>query len=374
MKFIEAVLILSGMIIGVGMFGIPFSFVASGFWLGALELIILTGVILLLHLFYGEIVLKTSEYHRMPGYVRVYLGRWPAMLSWGSALFGILGTLLAYILVGSIFLDGIFQNFWPGSSEIFWALFMAGAGAVIIFFPLRKAATVNGVLTALLIVFILFLIIALFPKVSFANLGGANFREVFTPYGVLLFALSGGVVIPDLISFLGKDRARARAAITLGTIIPALLYFFFALTIAGVLGNQVSEEAIRGLLPVMGKNVVIFGNIIGFLAVFTSFVVLLSSFRALLHLDLGMPKFISWAAASFSPPALYFLGFHSFIAVIGVVGAIAVGIDSLLIIASYHALRARAGVSFVWFSYFWKALIYALIIAGVVFEIYKIVF
>ena len=39
--FFEAVLMLAGMIIGVGMFAIPFSFAAAGFWLGAAELAVL---------------------------------------------------------------------------------------------------------------------------------------------------------------------------------------------------------------------------------------------------------------------------------------------------------------------------------------------
>ena len=65
MKFLEAVLILSGMIIGVGMFGIPFSFVSVGFWLGALELLVIAGAMTWLHLLYGEVVLKTPQPHSM---------------------------------------------------------------------------------------------------------------------------------------------------------------------------------------------------------------------------------------------------------------------------------------------------------------------
>lgn len=369
MKFVEAVLILSGMIIGVGMFGIPFSFARAGFLLGATELVILTGVILLFHLLYGEIVLNTKELHRLPGYVRLYLGERAATLAWASAIFGIIGTLLAYILVGSTFLTTIFKEAIP-AGEFSWAIMMTALGALVVLFPIRRGAAINGILTAALIGFIIFLSLILLPKVNFSNLGGANFENLFIPYGVLLFALSGAVVIPDLITVLGGERKRARLAIILGTVIPALLYFLFALAVVGVSGAFVSEKAIEGLLPVAGQNVVWMGSIMGFLSVFTSFIVLLMSFQALLRLDCGLPRLVAWLVSFGIPFFFYLLGFQNFILVIGAVGAIAVGIDSAFIVAVHQRLRAAEGVKFSPASYLWRFGIYATIGAGVLYELY----
>ena len=111
-RFLEGVFVLSGMIIGVGMFAIPFSFAAAGFWLGAAELVVLTCIVVILHLLYGEIVLATPEFHRMPGYVRVYLGRRAETVSWASTIFGITGTLLAYLIAGSLFLHSLWSGGW----------------------------------------------------------------------------------------------------------------------------------------------------------------------------------------------------------------------------------------------------------------------
>lgn len=371
MKFVEAVLILSGMIIGVGMFSIPFSFAQAGFWLGALELFILASVVTLFHLLYSEIVLKTGELHRLPGYVEIYLGGRSKILARFSALFGISGALLAYIAVGSIFLNTIFQKIFPGSTEFWWAAAIMISGAAINLFPLKKEALLNGVLTTLLIGFIILLIFLLFPRISVDNLAGGGIRNIFVPYGVLLFALSGGAVIPEVVTVLGKDKLRARQAILLGTLIPAVLYFFFALTVVGVAGFKVSPEAISGLLPFAGEGIVILGSVIGFLAVFTSFIVLNSNFQSMLTLDFGFRSSRAWTAVSAIPPALYFLGFQNFIVIISVVGAVAIGIDSALVLASYHKLRAKDGVSFSWFSYLWKAAIFIMIIAGIIFELYK---
>lgn len=389
MKFLEAVLILSGMIIGVGMFGIPFSFAASGFWLGVAELAVLTGVVLLVHLLYGEVVLATPEQHRLPGYVKIYLGKGAMRLAWFSAFFGITGTLLAYLLMGSVFLNNLSQIFLKFSNNFFWLLVLVLVSATITFFPLRRGATINGVLSALLISFLVFLSFLLFPYFRTGNLSGFNFKNIFVPYGVLLFSLAGGVVVPDLVSFLGKDRMRARQAIVMGSLLPSAVYVLFATAVVGAVGSAVSREAIQSLSSIVGENIAVFGALIGFLAVFTSLIVLSASFQELFRLDLHLSRIVAWLAASFLPLFLFFLGFRNFISIIGAVGALAVGIDSVLIIASYsriHPVTARSfwperrgngihkkdKISYFSMLYSWRFAVYIMIAAGVVYELYQL--
>ena len=369
LKFIEAVLILSGMIIGVGMFSIPFSFVRSGFWLGATELLFLTAVITVFHLLYGEIVLKTEGLHRLPGYVRLYLGERAALVAWLSAFGGILGTLLVYLIVGSVFLESSLRYFGLSYEENFLVMVLALLGALVTLFSLKKEAFINGILTALLISFIVFLSLSLFPKINPSNLTGFNAREVFFPYGILLFALSGGVVIPDLVTLFGKDRRYVRPAIITGTLVPALLYFIFSLAVVGSSGSATSPEAIAGLKGLNGEAVLFVGSLIGLTAVFTSLIVLEKSFQALLVLDLGFSKLVAWVGASFGALVLYFFGLNDFIAVIGAVGALAVGVDSALIIAAHKRAVFGEGFYFPWVSLLWRMFLYALILAGVIYEL-----
>lgn len=372
-KFLQAILILSGMIIGVGMFGIPSVFAQAGFLVGVIELAVLAGVITLFHLLYADVVVATPTMHRMPGYIRMYLGKRAALLAWASAFFGISGTLLAYILIGSIFLNAIFLTLWQESSEFFWAIIIIALGAFITALPLKREALINGVLTLLLIIFVIFLSATLLPGVEFANLGGADFSRVFIPYGVLLFALSGGIVIPDLIAFLGRGHKKIRSAIVVGTLIPAVLYFLFAFAVVGSLGGRVSEEAISSFGAILGSRIVLLGMAIGFLAAFTSYIVLTVSFRELLRLDFGMRRSSAFFSSLAVPAAFYIFGFQNFIAVIGAVGALAVGVDSALILAAHHSMRRKESAKFNWFSYLWKCVIYLMIMAGVVYELYKTV-
>ncbi|KKU06350.1 MAG: Hydroxy/aromatic amino acid permease (HAAAP) family protein [Parcubacteria group bacterium GW2011_GWA2_45_30] len=354
------------------MFAIPYSFAAVGFWFGVLELVILTGVILLFQLLYGEVVLATPEFHRLPGYAQIYLGRYAVFLARFSALFGITGVLLAYILLGSKFMQTIFLQFGVGGGSLFWASVITLATALITFLPLRKEAAINGILTAVLIVFtILLSVFLLFFHFDASRLGGLNPFNAFIPYGVLLFALSGGAVIPDLVMVLGKERSSVRRAIIVGTLIPAALYFLFALAVVGTFGIGVSEETISSLGALDGGYLIFFGSLIGFLAAFTSFIVLGKSFQILLNLDFKFPRVLAWIIAVFFPFALYLAGMHDFIVIIGAVGAIAVGIDSALTIAMYHKIKQNTGSVFSTFSYVWKFGICAMIVVGVFYELSK---
>ena len=366
-------MILSSMIIGVGMFGIPFSFVRAGFLLGSLELLVLTGVVLIFHLLYGEIILASAENHRLPGYIRFYLGGRAVKIAWFSAFLGITGTLISYLALGAVFLNNMLGA--VRNSEVFWALVMAVAGGLITFFSLKKEIIINGVVTILLVFLIFFLSFWLLPQVKLGNLLGFNLENIFYPYGVLFFALSGGVVIPDLITFLGRNKKRVRAAITLGTLLPPAVYFLFVLAVVGVSGSQVSPEAILGLAKVLGDQRVLFvGSLIGLLAVFTSLLVLSSSFQALLELDLKIPPKAAWFLGSLAPLVFYLVGFRDFLLLIGLVGSVAIGIDAGLVVASYLSWRKKAEGFLRWSSYLWSWSIYIVIAAGVFYELYTLVF
>lgn len=333
MRFLEAVLLLSGMIIGVGMFAIPFSFVAAGFWLGAAELAALAAVVLAIHLLYAEIVLATPSFHRMPGYIRAHLGRGAAAVSWVSTIFGTAGTLLAYLVVGSLFLRTAAEPFLSASGAPgIWAVLLAAGVAAVTLFPLRKEAAINGLLTVFEIVFLAGISRILLPDVLPGNLTGIRSENFFMPYGVLLFALSGASVIPDVVTVLGRRPARVRAAVIVGSLIPALLYLLFAYAVAGVTGHATTEEAIAGLGQHAGGRIAWWASVAGFLSVLTSYVALSGNFQALLTLDMRLPRRAAWLAASAVPVALYAAGFQDFIAIISAVGLVAFGVDGLLFV------------------------------------------
>ena len=102
-NFFLALSVLIGTIIGAGIFGIPYVIFKSGLIPGLFYFIILGGAVLLIHLFFGEIVLRTKEKYRLPGFALKYLGRPAEVLVTVSVVVGVIGALLAYLILAGDF-------------------------------------------------------------------------------------------------------------------------------------------------------------------------------------------------------------------------------------------------------------------------------
>ena len=74
-NYYQAIAVLIGQIVGVGIFGMPFLFAKAGL-LSLLFFIVFIGLVqYFIHLVYANLVLATPTYHQLPGYTEMYLGR-----------------------------------------------------------------------------------------------------------------------------------------------------------------------------------------------------------------------------------------------------------------------------------------------------------
>ncbi|MBI5786985.1 MAG: hypothetical protein HY446_00315 [Candidatus Niyogibacteria bacterium] len=334
-RFLQAVFLLAGTTIGVGMFALPYVFAKAGFFLGLGELLVLTLVTVAMNWFYGEVIVRTESRHLLPGFVKLYLGkRWFAVES-ASAFLGFSGGLFVYVLLGGVFLANLL-GVEPAWGQFFFFL----GGIALVFLNLKGEAEVNYVLTAVMIGFILILSGLAFRFFDPVHLTGFTPASLYTPYGVILFSLAGGAIIPEVVSFLKGERRRLRAALALGVIIPAIVYLFFVVAVLGATGGATTPDALGGLLPFIGKPLFFFGNAIGFLATFTSFILFGFTFRDILRSDFGMGKIISWFLFAGVTAVLFLLPLRNFVNIMGFVGAIAIGIDSIFVLWLYEKVRA----------------------------------
>jgi len=337
-NFFYALSSLIGMIIGVGIFGIPYVLAQAGFLIGFFYLIFLCLVVLAVHLAYGEIILRTQQDCRLVGYGEKYLGRFGRVASTGIVIFQFYGAILAYIIAGGIFLNIILGRFF-GGTNFSWGLIFFVFGALIIFFGLKLVSFFEFLMTILLLLMAVFFIFKGVPLVSLENLKGHDFLKFFLPYGVIFFSLTGGAAVPELRHILRGQERHIKKVIILGTIIPAVIYLFFALVVVGIAGKGTSEDAISGLVPYLGQNIIFLGAVFGFLAVITSFLMLGLNLRKMFQLDYKLNKFLAWGLACLVPLILFVAGFNDFILVIGLIGAIAGGFEGIMTILIY--LKAK---------------------------------
>lgn len=339
-RLVCAVAVLIGTIVGAGTFGLPFVMAQAGWGLGLFYLIILTGVVVLIHLSYGEIILRTGQTHCLVGYAAKYLGRRAKILTTLVAFVEYYGSLLAYIILGGEFLRIIFSRWWGGSPDA-WVLIFFALAAIAVGGGLRLVSGSELIMTLALVATMGLLIFKSWPLVAAQNFAGINWFNWLLPYGVVLFALSGSVAVPEMRQLLRGQEKNLKIAILSGTLISAVIYLGFAWAVVGVSGAATSEDAILGLVPYLGGWVVQVGAIFGVLAVFTSFIVLGLNLKNTYHKDYGLNEWWSFILTCAVPIIAYWFGVKSFILVIGFVGAVAAGLDGLITVLIYLKARQR---------------------------------
>lgn len=363
---------------GAGMFALPYAITRAGIFWGLVHLFVTFSVITLIHIFYGVVVVSTPGKHRLPGYARIHLGRGAERLAFFSALGGFYGALLVYGILGGIFLSRLVP-FWGGNADVFTFLFFA-AGAAALLSNLRHVGELNFLLTGVLVLAVAVLAILLLPQVELSHFKiTPDANAWFLPYGIFLFAFAGASAIPDAAeAFYRGNKApngRFRRVLVLSTVIPLLVYVIFIYSIIGVSGQETSSDAIAGLEHFLGGRAVLVGSLIGFLAVFTSFLALGLDLKNMFHYDAGASSRSAWAGAMAIPPILFAAGVNDFVSVIGLVGAVAIGIDGILILLS--ALRvcrtgSRCAIGNVSFHPAFPLILITALSVGVAYEVFRI--
>lgn len=337
-RFLHAVAMLIGMIVGVGIFGVPYAVEKVGFVIGFFYIAVIGLILLLVNLLYSEVTLRTEGKHRLVGYAEIYLGKWGKTLAGLSQIFAFYGALIAYIIIGGQFLQIILMPVFGGTFLTYQVVFFILMSLAVLV-GLRLVASIEFFMTVLLLVVVAIIFFAGLPYVWYPNLYIMNLKNIFLPYGVLLFALGGAAAIPLMRELLRGQEEKMKKVIEIGTIIPILITILFSFVVIGVSGERTTPEAISGLVSPLGSTIVLFGAIFGFLAIATSFLVLGLNLRDIFHYDYKFEKFLSWLLACVLPFLFFLWSRPTFISVIAFTGAVLGGLEGILITLIW--LRAK---------------------------------
>ena len=287
-------------------------------------------------------------------------------------IIGLTGALLAYLIIGGEFLNFLFAPYFGGSPTLYTFLFFA-LGSYLVF---RGIKSISGVelflLIVLLIILVAFFIKAL-PSIDINHFRSLDLRFLTLPYGVVLFALWGSALVPEIKEMLAlktKDvketRADLRKVLFLGTLFAAIIYLFFIFTVLGTSGPATSKDAISGLEKALGENIIKLGFIFGVIACFTSFIALALTLKKVFWYDFGFSKNLAWLLTCFLPLILFLLGVREFIGVIGFTGAIALGMEGIIIVFLYQGFLKKKFSRKINPVFYFLSGIFAL---GIIFEI-----
>jgi tyrosine-specific transport protein len=338
-EFFLATTLLLGTMIGAGIFGVPYVVSKSGIIPAFFYFLILGSVILFIHLSLGEIVLRTEERCRLPGYAQKYLGSWGKGIAALSAILGTILALLAYIIIGGDFLRILFSPL--GFSSFDFSLIFAFGLSPLIFKGIRMVAKAEF-FTNLLFIFIIVSIFCLsLSSFDFLNFTLLNFENIFLPYGVILFALTGWSAIPEMADILKnrEERKGFKKAIVFSILVAIFLYLLFTVSVVGVSGYNTSEETFLGLIPYLDRKVILLGVLAGAITIADSFLILGLYLRNTLIYDYRLKKLPAFLIAWGSPLTLFLLGFRQFIEVIGLAGTLIGTIEGILIILIFQKAK-----------------------------------
>lgn len=321
-----------GTILGAGLFAVPFVIEKAGVMALLVYLPALAGLQFLLHRIYAEIILSTNKRHRMPGYVGCYFGKTFRNLALVISIIGKHGALLAYIILGGVFLHGLLGDAL-GGNIFFYTTVLFLAEIAVVFFGLKLIAKTELALNFLLIAVVLGIVWKGFGHVDFRNFSLLEWEYFLLPYGVVFFAVGGQAAIPEVCRLLKKEKKKISSAIAWGTFLPAAIMAAFALIVVGVCGDGVTPDTLVGLKSVFQNGLIKSALAFGLLATVTSFIVICQSLREVYWWDAGMNKTLAWLLACSAPFALFALGLNNLTEVIGITGSVVGGMYGIILMA-----------------------------------------
>ena len=322
--------LLVGMVIGAGMFALPYAVARAGIFWSTFHFILAAVLVTSVHLLYGGVLSRNHTRHRLPGYMRAYFGAGAYWIVLVTRLFAYFGYLLVYGALGGFFIEHFIPGLNPATLSVVFFL----ALAPLIFMKLSGASNINLFLTVPLVVFVGVLFFAFLPQIQYEpGLLLGDPADWFFPYGIFLFAFSGASIIPELVDLFGSNgRRRFYVTVLLGTLIVAIVYILFMVTVLGIARGNISEDGLSPVKEFGGQGLFLLGSLIGLLAVVTSYITLGIELRFTFQYDLGFSKKMAGIIVAFVPLVLYLFGINNFLLILGLTGAVGVGVEGVAIL------------------------------------------
>ncbi|MFA5386339.1 MAG: aromatic amino acid transport family protein [Candidatus Paceibacterota bacterium] len=329
--------------IGVGFFSLPYLASRLGFWTMVVYLFAMAAIAIIIHLIFSRLVLKAPDYSRFPGFVGFYLGKNWKKIGFLTSTIGMLGAMLAYLIIGGEFLANIFSPVFGGSYTIYILIYFF-IGAALIFSGIRIVEKIELWGLVLFIVALVFIFIKGLPVFDVSNLfmvhsQSFNVHNLFLAFGPILFSFWGISVVPEMEEQLKDNKQQLKKVIPAGILTALVVYLVFIIVVYGICGRYVTPDALSGLKMFLTRDALIVGFLFGIIATFTSFISIGLTLKKIFKYDLKIPEILSWFIACFVPLAFFFIGFKNFIQVIGFVGGIVLSLDGILICLMYQRLR-----------------------------------
>ena len=334
-NFIESILIITSTIIGLGVFVLPYSYVKSGnfYWLW---FILVTSSLFILHLAYSEIILQIKKKHNLPGLAEEILGRNLKKYIWFIDFWSTQLVFWAYLLAIPNILSPIL-SVNPFLIKLLTAILVI----FIIFLKINPFAKIDSILSLILLSIFIFLTIHFLPQVKLENFIQIQPVNPLISYGVLIFAFTGYSSLQIVYDLIGVNKKKFLYVNLISFLLIGILYALFTISIVGILGNKVSPETISALKGAIKDEFLIFIIVLALLNIFTTFVALAFYLKRGLIADFNLNENLSWFLTSLPILIFSFLGFNNLAKLISTIGSLFIGVNVIVILLCYLKLKQK---------------------------------
>ncbi len=329
-ELITAISIIIGTVVGVGFLGLPYTAAKAGFFVTAGYLLVFGSLILLINLYFGEVILRTRGEHHLIGFTQKYLGKTCKDIMFVLVTMAIFSALLAYMIGVGESLSFLF--FGDLTYQIEFGALFGFAMSYLLWRGVKSLRKYEKIGVGALIV-LLFLIAFLYSgKIDYSNLMTFNKSYFFLPLGVVLFSLIEFFSLPAVARVLKKNKKQTKKAIVIGTAIIIFIYLFFTLIVVGVAGENTPEVSTIAFGPLFIA--------IGIITMFTSYLALGTALERILMIDYRNKKRRAWFKTAIVPIVLFlilnFFEFLTFIDILSIGGVIAGGLIVIMVLAIHQ--------------------------------------
>lgn len=302
---IKNIFLLTGTVIGAGIFSLPFVFQKTKILFHIL-LIIFTAITVYVSKIYVEVIKASKEKDQLPVYLKKFLGEKIARVSLFLFIFSLIGALTGYLTLIQFVIKNLVFFIIP-----IW---------FILLFKKNLTEEINDVLTLILILLLGILISKQLPNEFLTNLFSfpdskeITLKNIATAYGVILFSLTGFSIIPEL-----DFNKKINLSILLSYFIVLIIYSLFALTQSNV-------------SSFIYKTTVIF-------AIITSYIPLSIALEETFEKDLNFKTSIA-KVLTLTLPLIFTMFLHeNFIKAFSITGGIFIALLQILIV--FAGLKAK---------------------------------
>lgn len=356
---------LSGSIIGVGFFALPYIASKVSMWVMLPYFIIVGALVIFIHLLFCNVTLKTPDFKRFPGFVEMHLGKKAKIVPLFNAVFGGFGVLLVYLIIGGEFLTASLSPIF-GQNNLFYTLIYFCLGATAVYIGTKAVSKIELVVLGLLLLSFLIIFIKGIPYFDINNLFAfadlsTSWETFFLPYGAIMFSLWGMGMIPEVEEMLGKNKKNIKKVVLSAVLFALIVYVTFVFLVISITGKNTTESALVGLKNYFGNGTTLAILLIAVFTTFNAFIALAMTLKKVLMYDVGIKHNHAFIIACFTPLILFLIGINSFIPIIAFIGGVLLSIDGIFVLLMYKKISGKKLIAYSLIPIFLFGIIYEIL-------------